>query len=144
MYFNVSFGNVSMAIFITNEYPDNGSSIEILQPTVFFNLTNPTGQLMNYSIYIGNSSANTTTLLYNTTAVSNGTQIDPSHLYHTAVNYTSYWWRVEVNAGGGWVNGTFVFTIYAPIELVQPTPGFEIVLFLLSLIAIVYWRRKRR
>jgi len=140
---NGTWTNLSTWIFITLEYPSNDSYIVVVQPTVYFNLTNLLRDTMNYSIYIGDNATSCDTLLFSDANVTNGTQFDANHLYYSATNYTAYYWRVQVDDGWLWINEIFNFTLYAEAEIID-TPGFEIVLFLVSLFAIIYWRRKSR
>ena len=101
-------GNTSVIpITITLEYPNNQSNITKLQPTVFFNLSAASGTVMNYTIYIHN-----TTLLFSKNNVNNGTQFDADHLYYDATEYyNQYYWSVNVESGGQWINETFNFKI---------------------------------
>ena len=106
---NGLYVNTTNRIVLSDEFPGNGSYIQSFQPTVYFTLTNPLGRVMNYTIYIGNSSVNTSTVLDSGVNVSNGTYYYNN--YYTASNYTSYWWRVYVNDSVYVLNESFVFTI---------------------------------
>jgi len=94
---------------ITLEYPDNGSNILITQPTLYFNLTSPTGSLMNYSIYLGTSASNCNIWLCNFSNVCNGTHRNDSQ-YYSAINFsTEYHWRVQADDGANSINESFSF-----------------------------------
>ena len=108
VWVNRSYYFMSDSLRIYDEYPSNGSYLQGLQPTVYFSLSNPSGYLMNYTIYVGNSSLNTSTVLGSGVNVSNGTYFYNN--YYTASNYTSYWWRVYVNDSVHSLNESFVFT----------------------------------
>jgi type IV secretory pathway VirB6-like protein len=64
---------------------------------------------MNYTIYVGNSSENTTIEIANASGVANGTYHD---LHYLATNNTqTYYWRVYVNDGILFTNETFSFSL---------------------------------
>jgi len=107
---NFSFSNSSVPptvnITITEEYPDNETTIFSIQPIVYFTLTSTPGLTMNYTIYIGNSTANCTTILATGINVTNDTYF---YEYYSATNYTSYYWRVWANDGITNINETYYF-----------------------------------
>lgn len=89
-------------------YPENNSMVNP-QPYLTFELVTPTGATMNYTVYVGNSSENTSTVLASANGVSNGTY---NHLYVTAVNSSEdYFWRVYVTDGSLYDNETFNFDV---------------------------------
>jgi len=140
MYWVISFGNYSESPYITITYPENDSNIQVGQPTVCFTLVSPLGRTMNYTVYYGNSSTNTTTILFSDVNVTNGTYCE---MYYGALNFSTYYWRVYLDDGTYFVNETFHFLLHGGLDIF-PTPGFEIGLVLLSLFVIVFWRRKKK
>lgn len=89
-------------------YPENNSVVSP-QPYLVFELVTPTGDSMNYTVYIGNSSMNTTTVLASANGVGNGTY---NHLHVLAVNNTEdYFWKVYVTDETLFVNETFTFYV---------------------------------
>jgi len=86
---------------------------------------------MNYTIYVGNSTANCTTILTNESNVANGTYF---YDYYSAINYATYYWRVQANDGTYQTNETFLFTV-ATTEI---TGGMSSAIFLIGLFAIPF------
>ena len=144
--FSFMGGNATVEISITDEFPGNESFIQSLQPTVYFTLSNPSGRLMNYTIYIGNSSINTTTVLDTNTNVINGTY--HYNNYFTASNYTSYWWKVSANDSVQTVNESFVFTTGRSgggvISSGSGSIGIAAGAIMIGVIALVFAFSKRR
>lgn len=105
---NETYWFITETIDVIPIYPENNSVVSP-QPYLVFELVTPTGDTMNYTVYIGNSSQNATTFLANDSIVGNGTYY---HLHATAVNNTEdYFWRVYVNDETLFVNETFNFGI---------------------------------
>ena len=89
-------------------YPENNSVVSP-QPYLVFELVTPTGDTMNYTVYVGNSSVNTTTVLASASGVGNATY---NHLYVLAVNNSEdYYWRVYAYDDTLFVNETFNFGV---------------------------------
>ena len=106
--FSFTGNNGSVAMTISNPYPENDSYINDLQPTLVFTLMNPDGA-MNYSIFVGNSSSNCTTLLTNESGVLDGTF--HYNNYYLANSYnTGWWWAVNASDSDSYVNTSFMFT----------------------------------
>ena len=101
---------------------------------------------MNYTIYRGNSSANTTTVLDNDAGVGNGTYHYTN--YFTASNYTSYWWRVYANDSTQEVNETLTFTCSRAGGGIISSGGGSIAIaaaaMMIGIIALVFVFSKRR
>lgn len=131
-----------MPILISNVYPVNSTNIYVTQPTVFFDLNYSSGALMNYSIYVGNSTANCTDLLTSVNNVANGTYHYTD--YYDAVSfYVSYYWKVSANNGSNWLNETYNFQAILQEDAIITTPGFEIFM-LLGAVAVSMLLLKQR
>ena len=106
---NGSFYNVSTLITISNVYPANHSKIMNYQPLIYFTLDHKNNQPMNYSIYIGNSSMNTTLLLVNVNGIYDGVQKNMNQVYYLANSTGVYYYRIHVNDNTSSINRTFYF-----------------------------------
>jgi len=105
---NITLSNTSGDIVISAPFPENDSYINDLQPTLVFTLMNPDGA-MNYSIFVGNSSSNCTTLLTNESGVLDGTF--HYNNYYLANSYnTGWWWAVNASDDDSYTNNSFLFT----------------------------------
>lgn len=146
---NYSFYFTTETINITPVYPSNESSITVTQPTLFFNLSHPSGDSMNYSLYIGNSSINCTILLDNDSGVVNGTFYFVN--YYSAVDVGGvYWWRVYANGSGLFVNRSFYFCITSPssVAIVSESAviglaGMGILMAMVSFVVAFRFNRRR-
>ena len=115
-----------------------------LQPTITFSLMNPDG-MMNYSIFVGNSSNNCTDLLVNVSGVGNGSYYFND--YYSANNYeTRYWFAINVSDSDSMLNESFCFTCVRGGGQMVSTPGFELSVFLVSCLGLCVYLmfRKRR
>ena len=108
---NVTYCFTSEGLLVYDEYPDNESFIGVLQPTLVFSIVNPLGLSMNYSLYLGNSSINCTSLVDNASLVGNGTYYYNN--YYSANSYDTFYWRVYLNDSSHHANYTFHFTTIA-------------------------------
>jgi len=138
--YNITIGGLN----IINEYPSNNSYTSSLQSTIFFTIVNSNGTT-NYSIWIGNSPANTTSLLYSQNNVGNGTY---SRQYFTATDYyTNYYWRVVAVEGNVSVQKIFNFlTVQSNIGgFSTQSPMIYMVVGLIGLLGLlgIMWRRRR-
>jgi hypothetical protein len=105
---NETYWFVTETLDVICIYPENNSYASA-QPYLTFQLVTPTGSLMNYTVFIGNSSANATTFLANDSGVGNGSYY---HIHAIAVDVNeTYYWRVFVEDGSLFVNETFNFGI---------------------------------
>jgi hypothetical protein len=105
---NRSYWFVTENLDVAVIYPEDGG-LGTPQPYLTFSLSNPLGNPMNYTIYVGNSSENTTIEIANASGVANGTYHD---LHYLATNNTqTYYWRVYVNDGILFTNETFSFSL---------------------------------
>lgn len=142
---NLTLLNTSDEISIIDVFPENNSLYSSIQPTLYFTLRNPKGLLMNYTIYIGNSSGNCTELLSSAAGVSNGTYHHVN--YFTASSYnTYYWWSVNVSDSSGSVNESFVFRPVRGVGQVVDTPdvGVGWLLFVVVGVCLFLYRKKRK
>jgi hypothetical protein len=105
-------GNVSQIFDIVLEYPTNQSTILSPQPTLYFNITHPTaGKTLNYTLYVGNSTANLT-VVYTGNNVSVGRQMSSNHLHGFATTfYHNHHWKVEADDGSTYCNRSFYFQV---------------------------------
>ena len=102
-------GNTTPAeITITNVYPSNNSNVAGIQPQIYFTLSSQFG-LVNYTVYVGNSTVNTTTVLFSDTGVVNGTYYHPYLSATTIGEY--YYFRVFAEYGGVNVSEVVVFRV---------------------------------
>lgn len=105
---NETYWFVTETIDVVPVYPENNSVVSP-QPYLVFELVTPTGDSMNYTVYVGNSSVNTTTVLASASGVGNASF---NHLYVIAVNNSEdYFWRVYAYDGTLFVNETFNFGV---------------------------------
>jgi len=140
--FEFSASNSSKVVLtISNIYPSNNSYINTLRPDVYFTVNHASGQAMNYSIYSGTNLSNVTTLLTNVSSVYNGTY---DYIFISASNYTDYYWRIQVVSGDVEINEYLVFTPYLSGGQMISTPGFELLLFFMSLFVAVYMFKRRK
>jgi len=106
---NVSRNFTTDTLRVVAVYPLNDDLVGV-QPVLVFSLLNPTGRSMNYSVFVGDSLGNCSTLLANGSGVANGSY--SGGLYWLAVNASeSYYWRVAVDDGVLFVNESFVFNV---------------------------------
>ncbi len=131
-------------IVLSGEYPVNGSDFFGMQPTVSFVLTNPSGEVMDYHVYVGNSSLNTSVLLTSGSGVGNGSVVFDNYYPATDLG-ESYWWRVMVNDSVGFVNYSYVFDALIGGGSVVSTPGFELLSFMSAFIVccVILLKKKR-
>lgn len=127
---------------ITNEYPTNQSTINITQPTMYFTITHLSEKLMNYTVYIDN-----TTFLVSVNDLDNGTYYASS--FYTAINYTRYWWKVCLNSSGEWVNESYYFNTTQAgggmtRRTMDPLAVFGIFGFIIAIYVLVNINNKRR
>jgi|GEM_PF-2743560 len=102
--------NSNPYVSISNIYPENRSGIYKPQPTVFFTLTKHTNHIVNFTVYAGNSSANTTLLIGSQNNATNGTYHYP---YYTATSYSErYYWRIHIDVNNTETNETYNFRIW--------------------------------
>ena len=144
---NNSFYFITETINITPVYPSNVSSITVTQPTLFFNLSHPTGGVMNYTLFIGNSSVNCTIELDNDSGLVNGTFFFVN--YYSAVDLgVDYWWRVYANGSDLFVNRSFYFSVTSPSSAAIVSEGAVIGLagmgVLIAMVSFVMIFRRRR
>jgi len=124
---NRSYWFVTETLDVVCIYPED-EGLGTPQPYLTFSLSNPLGNPMNYTIYIGNSEINTTTEIANASGVSNGTYY---HLHYLATNNSQvYYWRVYVEDGTLFVNETFSFSISTGGGLISLGNSFYLVLAL--------------
>lgn len=154
--------NVTDGVYWTNEtfwfrtetmrafaiYPEDNDTIYDVQPTLVFRLINPTGNTMNYSIYYGNSSGNTTTLLETVNSIGNDTYYFVEY-YNATERFTAYYWRVMTDSGGSYVNNTFSFQIaYPPSAFLPVNSSFLLLLgvagIIFGLMALILALRHRK
>jgi len=146
---NITLQNTSSELYITNENPVNESSMQDDQPILYFTLTNPTGDPMNYSIYIGNSTQNATYLVDNASGVSNGTFCYSN--YTNATEYgTNYYWRVYAEDGTNIANETFHFILsFGSAGYIVGGSSAGVIVFgvaslLFFVVAMIFFRRRRK
>jgi len=142
---NITLRNISGDIVVSNPYPLNESYYFDTQPTLAFTVSNPSGDLMNYSIFIWDSVSNLTVLLTNDSYVGNGTYTYDNYYMATELGGT-YYWQVCVNDVDTWRNETFHFSSLTGVGSVVSTPGFETLFFVLGCVLIsvfLYFRRKK-
>ncbi len=102
--------NNSPYVSISNIYPENRSGIYRSQPIVYFTLTKHTNHIVNFTVYVGNSSANTTLLIGSQNNATNGTYHYP---YYTATSYSEqYYWRIHIDVNNTEINETYYFRIW--------------------------------
>ena len=143
--FSFTGGNGSITMSISNPYPANNSYLFDTQPTLAFTLSHPNGDLMNYSIFIGNSSVNLSVLLTNDSLVDNGTYFFDNYYMATDLGEV-YYWMVCVDDGEYWLNETFHFQYIEGVGSIVSTPGFEGPCFVLGCLLIsvfLYFRKKK-
>lgn len=128
-----TFGNISVDLFIDNIYPPNATNIFRTQPTIFFNLTSPTGSPINYSIYYGKNNESCNILLDSDIDVGNGTY---HYEYYAATNFSiAYCWRVVANDATSNIDKWFYFTSVREGEIVG---GMSLAFPLIGLFAIPF------
>ncbi len=141
-------GNTSLAFAIIDEYPENLSNIYATQPTLYFTLTHPDSNVMNYTIYTGNSSINCTSVLASAVNVSAGTHHYVNYFNATEF-YTDYYFAVHANDGTSWVNETYNFSVVRQSSNIIGGGGGAIAMGIaggllgaLIILVILYKRRK--
>jgi hypothetical protein len=130
-----TFGNTTPLIYVTDPYPADDSNFFGMQPTLAFTLGYAEG-LINYSVFIGNSTSNCTRLLETVYDVGNGTYTFDNYYSATELG-ESYYWRVQAWNGSVFVNESFVFHALVGGGSIAQTPGFSVFVFILSLFCIV-------
>jgi len=102
-----SFGNITILFLdVSDEHPDNDTSIPYVVPVLYFTINHSFGSLMNYTIYWGDG--------YNE-VVDSGSNLVNGTYYHPFVNATNYTivynWSVNLSDGDGhFRNESFSFT----------------------------------
>ena len=144
---NATYCFKSEGLRVYNEYPSNDSNIINMQPTLVFDIVNPSGELMNYSIYIGNSSVNTTSLVDSASNITNGTYLYNN--YYLANSLDTFFWRVTANDSIQSVNESFYFSVISGSAggMVTAVGGVEaaaLAVGMLGLIALVLFFSRRK
>ena len=142
---NGTFTGTITLMSISNVAPTNSSYINHIYPTLYFTINHSKAETMNYTIFWGNSSTNTTITVATGENINNGT-------YYTALSnaseyITTYHWRVQYNDGTNWVNETFSFTTRheSPTRIVHENKVAMGIMGGLLLFAIyIFIRRNRR
>jgi hypothetical protein len=105
---NISFSNSSYDITIIAIYPVNESTISTAQPTLRFSLEHPDGEIMNYTIYTGDSQVNATAYLTSGSLVTDGSYTYVNY-YNATETGEDFYWRIVANSSSITSSEVFYF-----------------------------------
>ena len=136
--------NSNSYVSINNIYPENNSIIYSPQPTVYFTLTKHTNHMVNFTVYVGNSTTNTTLSIGSQNNATNGTY---HYLYHTATSYSErHYWRIHIEVNNTETNEIYYFRIWhnPDIPVINPAIYGMIGLFgIIGFFGFLSYRRRR-